>query len=401
MLHSVISKFMIGFALLSSCGVPAWATNPSGPAYSVLRVPSTGGISKFGAVDLTQSAAVTGALGAANGGTGVANNAAATLTRSGNHALTLTTTNTSALTLPTTGTLATLAGSETLSAKTLNAVDGSAGTPSYSFTTAQNLGMFYSGTNAIGWSTSGTQRLTLNTANFISTLPIQGPAGSVAAPSLRFSTEATGWYQDATSEMRLSIGGTLRAGLIANQWRVGGGSAASPAFSFIAGTGDGMYQDASGEIRWATAGVERLRILAGGAVMATPFTAQSTVFFTGLGAATTGTDLIISSNEVRPKTSSLRFKENVKPWDQTTDFLLRINPIKFDYKEGGAKGVVGFAAEDMVKALPEAVNYDAEGKPYSLRNDAIIAALFNEVKAMKKEVKALKARVTELEEAAR
>src|SRR5690606_22147846 len=51
--------------------------------------------------------------------TGVANNAAATLTRAGNHALTLTTTATTALTLPATGTLATLAGTETLSGKTL------------------------------------------------------------------------------------------------------------------------------------------------------------------------------------------------------------------------------------------------------------------------------------------
>lgn len=59
------------------------------------------------------------ALSPVRGGTGVANNAAATLTRSGNHALTFTTTNTTGLTLPTTGTLATLAGSETLSTKTL------------------------------------------------------------------------------------------------------------------------------------------------------------------------------------------------------------------------------------------------------------------------------------------
>jgi hypothetical protein len=60
-----------------------------------------------------------GTLGADQGGTGVANNVAATLTRSGNHALTLTTTGTTSLTLPTTGTVSTLAGSETLTNKTL------------------------------------------------------------------------------------------------------------------------------------------------------------------------------------------------------------------------------------------------------------------------------------------
>lgn len=61
-----------------------------------------------------------GLLSPAGGGTGVANNASATLTRSGNHALTLTTSGTTSLTLPTSGTLASLAGSEALTNKTIN-----------------------------------------------------------------------------------------------------------------------------------------------------------------------------------------------------------------------------------------------------------------------------------------
>ena len=58
-----------------------------------------------------------GTLGAAKGGTGVANNAASTLTISGNFATTLTVSGITSVTLPTTGTLATLAGTETLSGK--------------------------------------------------------------------------------------------------------------------------------------------------------------------------------------------------------------------------------------------------------------------------------------------
>lgn len=61
------------------------------------------------------------ALSPIRGGTGVANNAAATLTRSGDHALTITTTGTTGVTLPTTGTLATLAGAEALTNKTIDA----------------------------------------------------------------------------------------------------------------------------------------------------------------------------------------------------------------------------------------------------------------------------------------
>ncbi len=55
----------------------------------------------------------------ADGGTGVSNNTLATLTRVGNHALTLTTSGTTDVTLPTTGTLATLSGTELLTGKTL------------------------------------------------------------------------------------------------------------------------------------------------------------------------------------------------------------------------------------------------------------------------------------------
>jgi hypothetical protein len=60
-------------------------------------------------------------LPAANGGTGIANNAAMTVTGSGNFAYTRTLTGTTNVTFPTTGTLSTLAGTETLTNKTIEA----------------------------------------------------------------------------------------------------------------------------------------------------------------------------------------------------------------------------------------------------------------------------------------
>lgn len=66
--------------------------------YQVLR--RSGAALGFGAVALNQSAAVTGALSAANGGTGVANSAAATLTRAGAFPLTVTLSAASNVTLP-------------------------------------------------------------------------------------------------------------------------------------------------------------------------------------------------------------------------------------------------------------------------------------------------------------
>jgi hypothetical protein len=70
---------------------------------SPAAVAITGGTITGTNIDLTGTT-ITGIVPPQNGGTGVANNSAATLTRSGNHALTVTTTGTTGVTLPTTGT---------------------------------------------------------------------------------------------------------------------------------------------------------------------------------------------------------------------------------------------------------------------------------------------------------
>ena len=84
-------------------------------------------------------------LPAASGGTGVANNAAMTVTGSGNFAYTRTLTGATNVTFPTTGTLATLAGTETLSNKTLTAP--ALGTPASGTLSACTV----DGTNKIGY----------------------------------------------------------------------------------------------------------------------------------------------------------------------------------------------------------------------------------------------------------
>jgi len=95
------------------------ALAPSQTSANGKYLKSDGTNTSWDQIDISTSD-ITGVLSAANGGTGVVNNSAATLARSGNFALTLTTTNTTNVTLPTTGTLATLAGTEALTNKTIN-----------------------------------------------------------------------------------------------------------------------------------------------------------------------------------------------------------------------------------------------------------------------------------------
>ena len=77
--------------------------------------------------------------------------------------------------------------------------------------------------------------------------------------------------------------------------------------------------------------------------------------------------------------SSIRFKKKVKPMAHTSEAILGLRPVTFQYKndeEGTPQ--FGLIAEEVAKLNPDLVVRDPEGKIYSVRYDAVNAMLLNE-----------------------
>ena len=87
--------------------------------------------------------------------------------------------------------------------------DGTAALPSYSFLNDPNTGIFLSASDAIGFSTAGTERLTLNSTSLTSTLPIIIPLGTEALPSYTFVGDLdTGIYSPGANQLSITTAGT-------------------------------------------------------------------------------------------------------------------------------------------------------------------------------------------------
>jgi trimeric autotransporter adhesin len=105
-------------------------------------------------------------------------------------------------------------------------------------------------------------------------------------------------------------------------------------------------------------------------------------------------------------TSSARYKEAIQPMKDTSEALLSLQPVTFRYKKKYDPAAIpqfGLIAEQVAKVDPDLVARDEEGKPYTVRYEAVNAMLLNEflkehrtVTEQGEEIAALKSTVAEL-----
>jgi len=77
--------------------------------------------------------------------------------------------------------------------------------------------------------------------------------------------------------------------------------------------------------------------------------------------------------------SSERFKRNIKSMDSASQAVLELKPVTFQYKnDNTGTPQFGLIAEEVARVNPALVLADKEGKPYTVRYEAVNAMLLNE-----------------------
>ena len=110
---------------------------------------------------------------------------------------------------------------------------------------------------------------------------------------------------------------------------------------------------------------------------------QTTTFIAGIKETpVVGTAVAITADgQLGVTASSARFKEAIQPMDKASEAILALHPVTFRYKKDLDPDAIpqfGLVAEDVAKVNPNLVARDNQGKPYTVRYEAVNAMVLNE-----------------------
>jgi hypothetical protein len=115
--------------------------------------------------------------------------------------------------------------------------------------------------------------------------------------------------------------------------------------------------------------------------------AQVATFIVGINGVDEGSPTAVFINTTTgqlgttPPASSRQYKKEIKPMDKVSEAILALKPVTFRYKkeiDTQRTPQFGLVAEDVEKVNPDLVIRDREGKPYTVRYEAVNAMLLNE-----------------------
>jgi hypothetical protein len=256
----------------------------------------------------------------------------------------------------------------------------------------------------IGWSSTAAASATSDTGlSRIAADSIafgNGTAGDFSA-ALKFGTlNATSNLQSMigsiafiTSASAASSSPSIRSSAAAGQLVINSGGANALLFNYDSGTGGVQFANGTSTV---TASVSSTGVYSSGAgtgVSAGPFASVTSITTVG------GIVTALSG------TSDERLK-NAQPYEGGLAIIEGITPVRYTWNDKGQlqtglfgnREYVGFLAQDVQKAIPEAITATEKSKDgtedyLSFDDRPIIAALVNAVKELKAELYALKARL--------
>jgi len=128
---------------------------------------------------------------------------------------------------------------------------------------------------------------------------------------------------------------------------------------------------------------------------------QTRTFIAGIsGVVVSGAGVVVNaSGQLGVAASSARFKDAIKPMDKASEAILALKPVTFRYKhelDPNAIPQFGLVAEEVEKVNPDLVARDEQGKPYTVRYEAVNAMLLNEFLKEHRKVEEQQATITEL-----
>ncbi len=132
---------------------------------------------------------------------------------------------------------------------------------------------------------------------------------------------------------------------------------------------------------------------------------QTATYIAGISGATVadGVTVVVGADgHLGTVTSSARYKEGVEPMDHSSEAILSLQPVRFRYKkELDPKGIpqFGLVAEQVEKVNSDLVVRDDQGKPYTVRYEAVNAMLLNEFLKEHRKVEAQEGKMREQEAA--
>jgi len=117
--------------------------------------------------------------------------------------------------------------------------------------------------------------------------------------------------------------------------------------------------------------------IAGADVSATTWIAN--VYGVNTQNGTTAPVIVSADGQLDTVASSERFKKDIATMEKASEAILSLRPVTFHYRRD-TKGTpqFGLIAEEVAKVNPALVLPDKEGKPYTVRYDAVNAMLLNE-----------------------